>query len=79
MLKIGLLFSITLVALTGCAKQYDIVTAPEQASMGHYVLVQATKAGGMKLWDCQQMPDGQSWDPTCVRVRMQNSARDQSQ
>lgn len=61
-------------ALVGCAKQYDIVMGP-QSTGENYVVVQYTNSGGMKLWDCRAEPDEATWDPTCVRVRMQNSAR----
>ena len=51
--------------LCGCAKQYEIVTGPQQAEVGHYILMQYTRAGGIKLWDCREKPDGERWDPTC--------------
>lgn len=70
---------VAVVCASGCVKQYDVVMAPEQARADDYVVVQYTRAGGIKLWDCRSEPDRQSWDPTCVRVRMQNSAREQAQ
>lgn len=75
--RIAFLGFLAVGALTGCAKQYDIVTAPEQMDMNHYLMVQATKSGGMKVWDCLHSPDGTAWDPTCVRVRMQDSVREE--
>jgi hypothetical protein len=60
----------------GCAKTYDVIAAPQQDNMEHYVVVQYTKAGGMKLWDCRELPDGERWDPTCVRVQMKTGERE---
>lgn len=71
------LFVLTgLIGFTGCAKQYEVVTAPQQANLDSYVVVQYTNSGGMKIWDCRSEPDGRQWDPTCVRVRMNNAARE---
>jgi len=64
---------------TGCVKRYDVVMAPEQVDTHDYVVVQTTKSGSIKLWDCRSEPDRAAWDPTCVRVRMQNSARDEAE
>jgi len=59
----------------GCVKHYEVVTAPAQEEMGHYILVQYTRAGGMKVWDCREKPDNERWDPTCVRVQMRSAER----
>lgn len=70
-----LMIAMLVLGTAGCAKQYEIVTGPQQEDIGHYVLVQYTKAGGMKLWDCREKPDDDRWDPTCVRVQMRNAER----
>ncbi len=75
--RLGCLLMIVL--MTGCPKQYEVVTAPQQADMETFVVIQATRFGGMKVWDCREKPSGEAWDPTCVRTRMRNSARDKSE
>ena len=59
----------------GCAKQYEVITAPMQDNVEHYVMIQYTRTGGMKMWDCREKPDGERWDPTCVKVQMKSGER----
>lgn len=60
-----------LVLLAGCAsKQYEVIMAPEQITPATFVIVEYAKLGGMRVWDCRELPDGETWEPTCVRVRM---------
>jgi len=63
--------------LTGCfPKLYDIQMAPDQTTTDSFIVVQTTKSGSLKLWDCREVPEGKAWNPTCVRVEMKNSVRE---
>lgn len=67
----------TLCLLAGCApKNYEVVMAPQQTATDAFVIVQYTKSGSMKIWDCREVPEGKAWNPTCVRVEMKNSVRE---
>jgi hypothetical protein len=68
--------ALTLCLLTGCPKAYEITMAPQQTSTDSFVIVQYTKSGSMKIWDCREVPEGKAWNPTCVRVEMKNSVRE---
>lgn len=57
-----------LAALTGCWKTQGaevlFSNAPEYA---HYVVIDRG-ASSVRVLDCISMPDGENWDPQCIRV-----------
>lgn len=66
-----------ILCLSACApKNYEVIMAPQQVSTDSFVIVQYTKSGSMKIWDCREVPEGKAWNPTCVRVEMKNSVRE---
>jgi hypothetical protein len=58
-----------LVSTTGCIRTY-VVNMDEQPGgiTGHYVVTQTRMNGNMKVYDCLSKPDGERWNPTCVRA-----------
>jgi len=58
----------------GCAKQYSVTMGFQPPAEAHYVVIQAKPSGAMKVYDCLSSPDGNNWDPTCVRADMRENA-----
>ncbi len=70
-----MLLTISLIGLaaaaTGCAKSYVVTASHNSPEQAHYVIIQ-----GNTVYDCMSMPDGRSWNPTCVEVAMKATPPD---
>lgn len=69
-------FAATLMTTTGCAKQYVVAMRQSGVESGpDYILVQAHgPADRQRVYDCYSKPDGDVWNPTCVRVDLRDEA-----
>jgi len=63
--------------LSGCApKMFTVEMGGQPPKDAHYVLVRSQAGGSMVVYDCISMPDGRSWNPTCVKADMRSSPPD---
>lgn len=63
-----------LCSLSGCMRAYTVTMGPQPPETAHYVLVQTRGSGRMFVYDCLSKPDGEHWNPTCVRADMRSEA-----
>jgi hypothetical protein len=54
----------------GCNRAYTVTVSPQASQSTNYVIVRTGKGGSEKVFDCRSYPDGQTYDPTCVRVKI---------
>ena len=71
-LNLERLMSFPLLVLAGCMHSY-VLSMSDPNVDAHYVLVQSG-AGTQKVYDCLSRPDGQTWNPTCVKADMRSEA-----
>lgn len=70
-----LAFAATLMTTTGCAKQYVVAMRQSGVETGpDYILVQQRNGDHQHVYDCYSKPDGDVWNPTCVRVDFRDEA-----
>lgn len=53
---------------SGCAYYVVQMKVSEDPGGPDYVIL---KNGDQKVYDCLSRPDGERWDPTCVKVKLQ--------
>lgn len=58
-------------SLSACKYQYQIVTTNTSPEEAHYVILRSRVNGeSQQFFDCMSMPDGRTWNPTCVPVEI---------
>lgn len=63
-----------LVLLSACApKSYLVTMGAQPPEDAHYVVVRSVMGGSMVVYDCLSKPDGQRWEPTCVKAEVRSS------
>jgi hypothetical protein len=58
--------------LVSCTKLYTVHMGAQPPEDAHYILVRTNSTGNMLVYDCLSKPDGESWEPTCVKADMRS-------
>lgn len=64
-------FLASLAALSACNRAHTVVMGDQPSATAHYVIVKTKLTGKTVVFDCQSQPEGDAWEPTCKKVRMQ--------
>lgn len=63
-----------LAVLSACApKSYVVNMGVQPPEDAHYVVVRSVMGGTMVVYDCLSKPDGQTWEPTCVKAEVRSN------